>query len=250
MIIADDFGLGRGHNSVILRLLNDGVINGTSVFVDALENEEDFLTLSRIRLEKKIQVGLHFNLTERFTPYKAQGNILSVWCKSIFWGFKKGFVESELHRQFELFQELLGFAPDFIDGHQHCHAIPGFWPALHRLIERQDEQFWVRSPCPATLPSALSQIRSGGMKSILVMWWGWRLRYRLGTCHVNTNSDFSGLVKYSDKSTFETRFRQLAKDTPCNCLFMTHPGSAQDSAEIVGHTNYFRAVEATVLAKL
>ena len=62
LLIADDFGLGAGHNAVILDLLAKQKINGTSVMIDGQLDAASVQKLRTLRDEGAV-IGLHLNLT-------------------------------------------------------------------------------------------------------------------------------------------------------------------------------------------
>ena len=63
--IADDFGLGRKHDQVILSLMEAGRLDGTSVMVNDAIEPADIARLRALR-DAGAQVGLHLNLTQLF----------------------------------------------------------------------------------------------------------------------------------------------------------------------------------------
>ena len=241
-LIADDFGLGRQHDLVILELLGQGAIDGTSVFAMAPMDDRAVQQLLALRQTQGIQIGLHLNLTDVIGTGDEKRSIVKLWVASMVSGAIQKTARAEFTHQIETFQNKFAILPDYIDGHQHCHAIPAFWRALQPIC---DGISWVRSPCPNTPRGAFSQIQNGGVKSVLVMLWGWRLRRRLHKCGVQTNADFNGLIAYRSPKRFRQVFSTMIRTT--NCLTMVHPGDGADPQQIDGHENQFRAAEAEIL---
>ncbi len=241
-IIADDFGLGRHHDAVILELLGMGGIDGTSVFAKAPMDDSHIEQLLELRQTRGIEIGVHLNLTDVIGQGDTRRSIVKLWLSSMISGGARRMAFAEFTQQIEMFQGKFGISPDYIDGHQHCHAIPAFWEALQPVSAGIS---WVRSPCPNSLRGAISQIQNGGAKSILVMFWGWRLRRRLRKSGVQTNADFNGLIAYHAPKRFRQAFSAMIVKT--NSLTMVHPGAATDPHQIDGHENQFRATEAALL---
>lgn len=241
-IIADDFGLGRQHDAVILDLLEQGAIDGTSVFAKAPMDDRHIEQLLMLRETHGIEIGLHLNLTDVIGKDDLRRSIVNLWLSSMISGALQKTASAEFTQQIEAFQSKFAMPPDYIDGHQHCHAIPAFWRALQAISGGIS---WVRSPCPNALRGAISQIQNGGVKSVLVMVWGWRLRRNLRKSGVQTNADFNGLIAYRAPKRFRQVFSAMIVKT--NSLTMVHPGAAADPQQIDGHDNPFRAIEAALL---
>lgn len=250
MIIADDFGLDRAHDEVIIDLLQNGAINGTSVMVSDRLDPEQVEKLKAARASNNIQVGLHLNLTEEMEGIPAHGSILSLWLGLMLRRINSDIIATSFQGQLARFQKAFDFAPDFIDGHQHCHAISQNGPALLKIakaLTTENEKFWVRSPAAQKLAYAISECRRGGLKTLLVMWWGESLRRELFKSGIKTNSDFSGFIPYTSPAAFAETYMDIFDNRRADCLIMVHPGSATTEHEIEGHSNQLRALEATML---
>lgn len=233
----------------MLSLLADGAIDGVSVLVQDDMDVESLEALLALRTTGKIAVGLHLNLTQNLPGYPALGGILAVWMKSILGRRQADRATDSLGRQLEAFIARVGRPPDFLDGHHHCHAIPGLWPVLRALHARLPANTWIRSPCPASLSGIGRELGNGGLKTLLVMSWGWQLRRRLKQAGIQTNRDFSGFMRYrSGDPGYLHRFRQMLELAGEDCLIMVHPGS--DQAREVDHPPACRALETQVLKDL
>lgn len=252
MIIADDFGLDPAHDDVIIDLLLNSAIDGTSVMVS------DRLDLSRVeklktsRASNNFQIGLHLNLTEEMEGISVHGSILSLWLGLMAGRIKAASTATSFDDQLDRFEKTFGFSPDFIDGHQHCHAIAQNAPALLKIakaLSATNNQFWVRSPAAKKLAYAISECRRGGLKALLVMWWGERLRRDLFKASISTNSDFSGFIKYKSPLAFAKTYKDIFHNRRNDCLMMVHPGSTKAEHGVEGHSNHLRALEAKTLAE-
>lgn len=253
MIIADDFGLNPAHDDVIIDLLQNGAINGTSVMVSGRLDPAQVEKLKAAKSSNNIQIGLHLNLTETMESIPAHGSILSLWFGLMLGRIKTDAIASSFEDQLDRFQTAFGFAPDFIDGHQHCHAISQNGPALLKIakgLTDKNEMFWVRSPAAQKLAYAISECRRGGLKTLLVMWWGENLRRELFKSGIKTNSDFSGFIPYTSIASFAETYKDIFDNRRADCLIMVHPGSAEAEHKIEGHSNQLRALEAKMLADL
>lgn len=243
MLIADDFGLGRNHDRIILDLLDEGRIDGTSVMIDGAMSANDLDHLRRLR-EKGAQVGLHLNLTHAFAAmgaYTPLGRLLGL-CLS---GRTPDWAEAEFRRQAETFHGIFGSLPDYYDGHQHCHVLPGlarFAAGLPRA-----GACWMRLPLPAT-PSGLAlNLRSGGPKVLLIATLARLARRDFEKQSWPTNRDFSGFLRLERPQAVSRWLPELLRRAPPDGLVMVHPGAASDPEQCPGHDPRSREIEAAIL---
>ena len=251
MIIADDFGLDPTHDRVIIDLLQNGVINGTSVMVSDWLDLASVERLKAVRTSHDIQIGLHINLTEEMEGISRHGSILSLWFGLMLGTISSDTISASFEDQLVRFQQAFGMVPDFIDGHQHCHAIWQNGPTLLKIattLSAKNDQFWMRSPAARDLATTIREFRRGGLKTLLVMWWGAGLRRRLIKTDIKTNSDFSGFIPYKSGAAFAKTYKDIFDNQRADCLIMVHPGSEAATQQIDGHSNALRALEATMLA--
>ena len=58
-------------------------------------------------------------------------------------------VAAEIERQLDAFEAAWGSGPDFVDGHQHVHVLPGVRGPLLRALTRRGGRPWLRDPSDA-----------------------------------------------------------------------------------------------------
>lgn len=191
-LIADDFGLGRGHDAVILRLLSEGRLAGTSVMIDGNLAPSDLSELRELRRQGR-QVGLHLNLTQNFTAVGTAPTIGKLM-KQAMTGRLPPDLGDALHRQAARFSEMFGGPPDFYDGHQHCHCLPGLEGRVADLP--RDACTWLRVPTPRTAGLARN-VRTGGTKALIVAAMGWSACQTWRSAGWPVNADFSGFLDLS-----------------------------------------------------
>ena len=86
----------------------------------------------------RVAIGLHLDLTYR--PYGGMERPLSLSqlvAGSLLRSLDGLGIEAEFERQFDLFEDAMGFAPDHVDGHHHAHALPLVRDALLRVLRRR-----------------------------------------------------------------------------------------------------------------
>jgi len=243
MRIADDFGLGRGHDQVILSLLETGTLDGTSVMTGDAMRPEDVARLRTLRAGGA-KVGLHLNLTQAIP-----GNY-TVWPLSALMQPRLNArmldeINASLSRQVDAFVDLFGSLPDYYDGHQHCHCFPAIVPLVTRLPCKAET--WIRVPLPATWAGRWLNVRAGGIKVLVIMALAARARSVFAKAGLKTNSDFSGFLRLGDAKSVQRWLPRLLSQAKPDCLTMLHPGDETDQMQCAGHAARSRAVEAQIL---
>jgi predicted glycoside hydrolase/deacetylase ChbG (UPF0249 family) len=133
IINADDWGIDRLATDAILRCFEAGSVTSASAMVFMA----DARRASQLAAAEGLPVGLHINLTERFTQpgvpaavRRRQTRIVDYFAgpKWRRWGLSPAlFTEIELciAEQLEEFRSLHGREPSHFDGHQHIHQSLG-----------------------------------------------------------------------------------------------------------------------------
>ena len=147
LLCADDFGLSRGIDQAIAALVRAGRLGAVSCISNGPVWREDAPMLAELR--QHAQAGLHLNLTEgqplspslaRLWPHlpSLPALILSAHTGRL----PLDALRDELAAQWQAFVDTSGAAPDYLDGHQHVHHLPGLRDLLlalavqHRLPVR------------------------------------------------------------------------------------------------------------------
>src|SRR5262249_35854312 len=102
-----------------------------------------------------LAIGLHLNLTFgaplSAMPLIAPGGELPPLAelvrRALSGRLAGGEIRGEIARQLVAFRERFGRDPDFVDGHQHVHVLPGIRTALiAELSKRDSARPWLRDP--------------------------------------------------------------------------------------------------------
>lgn len=130
----DDFGLNAGVDVGILELAG---LNRLSA-VSCLAHGPSFAAHGPALRDAGLDVGLHFNLTERFgstaqPEVLAPGKLLARACAG---RLDSAWIERQLRAQLETFERVLGRAPDHIGGYRQVHQLPAVLPALLGALRR------------------------------------------------------------------------------------------------------------------
>lgn len=241
--IADDFGLGRKHDRVILSLIEARRINGTSVMINDAIASSDIARLQALR-ENGAQIGLHLNLTQSLSGHTA------AWPLPMLLGPRlsdhlRAAVEASLTLQVEQFVARFGRLPDFYDGHQHCHCFPRIAALVAKLP--REHGTWIRVPLPATWAGRWRNLRAGGLKGVLIMALAARARSIFRRAKWPINSDFSGFLRLDDPASVRHWLPRLLSTAGPECLVMLHPGDAGDEMQCEGHAPQSRDLEMQIL---
>lgn len=239
-VIADDYGLGAGHDAVIRELLELGAITGTSVLVEHCDAARAEALLGAVGPGQEI--GLHLNLT--LAPAGATARPTSK--ALLLAGVRRGraLAAEAFPAQLERFRKLFGRPPDYIDGHEHAHTFPGVRDETVRLAATLAPA-WTRSTVPGNLAEAL---RDGGGKVLVIAALGRALRARLRARGLATNDTFSGFLNLADPACARRALPRLLAENAAGNVLMVHPGRADDPMQCAGHAGATRAVEAEILA--
>lgn len=240
-IVADDYGLGDGHDRVMRQLLETGAIDAVSVLVEWC-SEASAAALREMR-PADARVGLHLNFT--FAPPGAPLHPDRTWLllRSLA-GLDGAEVAARISTQMDRFRQLFGRLPDFVDGHEHCHAFPGIRPAVIEMVARHGIP--VRSMVPLTRP--------GDVKGKVIAHLGRAVQNSADRADVPTNWRFGGVLPIPDPEAAVARLgadladaRRAATKAPGEIWFMVHPGDADDPVQVPGHPARLRALEAALL---
>lgn len=148
-ICADDFGMSAGINSAVFDLAEQGKISATSCMV----RRDAWLTGTRMlrRIDPaRFDAGLHLDLTR---PARAGGTepglfglLAQTYTRTV---FAPG-LQADIRDQLTRFEDAMGRAPAFVDGHRHVHQFPVVRDLLVEEIARRYAAAppWVRSTAP------------------------------------------------------------------------------------------------------
>lgn len=130
IVNADDYGLCDGFNRGIVDLMKEGLVTSTTVMIlrDCVDAE------SLLELGDKISIGLHLEIG-------------------------KNAKAGDIEKQMDLFKDKFGRMPSHLDGHQHCHILPG---NLDRMIGVARKY---NLPVRAKTPEDRKKIKGAGVRT-------------------------------------------------------------------------------------
>lgn len=239
VLCADDFGLSAGIDAAILDLIDSGRLSATSVMVGG----PDLPAAARTLAERadRAEIGLHLTFTDlpplgslpRLAPEGTPPALGKLIATAVGRRLDRAEIAAEVERQIARFEALVGRAPDFIDGHQHVHVLPGIRQAVFAAFDagRLDRRrTWLRDPTP---PGQAWII--GGwprQKAAIIAALSFGLAGDAARHGVATNQGFLGYTAFRADGSFGSVFAAQLPTATTTTLAMCHP--SQD----VGDTSF------------
>jgi predicted glycoside hydrolase/deacetylase ChbG (UPF0249 family) len=234
-LCADDLGQSRAISEAIIDLAGRRRLNAASLMVDGPEARA---SAEAVRGLGHFALGLHVALSGGATPFRSElapaGHLPSADALAVraFAGrLPRAAIADEIERQFDLFEDLAGRAPAFVDGHQHVHVLPGIRHLFLAAVRRRAPSAWVRS-----CEEDLAVIRRRGP----YRWRAWRsslLSRGFGAAardaELRANRGFAGLYDFRSGANYGALFERwliAPGETP---LLICHP-ARPDRADPIG----------------
>lgn len=238
VLCADDYGLAPGVDDGILELVAAGRLSAVSC-MSGLARWPAAAARLRPWLDR-IDIGLHLTLTDqeplgeaprlapegRLPPLPRLARLLH------FDRAARGEAAAQLERQLAAFEAALGRPPDFIDGHQHVHVLPGIRDAVVAAAARiaaRNRPVYLRSLCEPL--GAI--LRRGGAwrKALLLALLGRGLQRLAARAGVATNDSFRGASTFAPGPGCRAEFRRFFAGPGERPLVMCHPGRVDRELE-------------------
>jgi len=221
-ICADDFGMSAGINSAVLDLAEQGRISATSAMV----RREVWLAGARMlrRLDPaRFDAGLHLDLTRPAHAGGAEpglgGLIARTYTRTV---FAPG-VQADIRDQLTRFEDAMGRAPAFVDGHRHVHQFPVVRELLVEEIARRyaGSPPWIRSTAPG-LRQGPDRLKARIIHSL----GGSRLNALAAKRGIPTSSRLLGVYDFSgDIEQHERRLSDWLSACRTGDVLMCHPSA-------------------------
>lgn len=143
-LCADDYGLNEGINSAVQRLVAMERVHATGALVGAPAWQAGIGFLRRMHAEG-LDVGLHLDFTEH-PLIRSRSDLRPLIVQSYAGHLDRPAIRAEIRAQLDAFEQGVGHAPAFVDGHQHVHQLPAI---REELLEELDDRYgayppWIR----------------------------------------------------------------------------------------------------------
>jgi chitin disaccharide deacetylase len=234
ILCADDFALTDGVSSGIAALARARALSATSVLVTTRHWPAHAGQLADLR--EAIAIGLHFNLTlgrplgamPWLCPTGAFPLVSVVVRASLARHIELEEVTAELDRQLDAFEGALGQPPDFVDGHQHVHALPVVRTAILGVLKRRygGRKLLVRDPAD----SATAILGRGGAvkKALLLATLARGFGDAVRAAGFVANSSFAGVSAFDERKSYRAELERFFTRASACHLVMCHPGHVDD----------------------
>lgn len=227
-LCADDFAQSPAISEGILTLLERRRLSATSVF--SLSPLWPSLAGELSRRAPVADIGLHCNLTH---PFDDSARPLGHWLlRSQLRLLSRQQLRDALLRQIDAFAEHFGRLPDYLDGHQHVHALPVVRDALFDAVALR----W-HGPAKPYLraPDRLGDAGDSQGKGVILKTVCAGFAGMVGRHGMTTPAWFGGLYSLTAKADFPGLMRHWLQHCPDRSLIMCHPGlPAADSSDPIG----------------
>ena len=122
-VCIDDVGLHPGVTEAALMLCQAGRVSALSCMSEA-PSWRDAAARLVPTLRGKVDFGLHLTFTEPWSGSGIKRPLRALIAAAYTRALDHVAVSADIHRQFDAFEDAVGDAPDFVDGHQHVHQLP------------------------------------------------------------------------------------------------------------------------------
>lgn len=233
-LCADDFALSPAVTRGILEALTAGRLTATSAMTTQANWPE---AASAFRaLAPKADLGLHFNLTlggplgamQSFAPNGAFPAMNSIVPAAWRGGLPRQEIRDELRRQLDAFEQSYGAPPDYVDGHQHVHVLPGIADDLIAELSSRGlaGKCWLRDS--ADRPRRIFARGRHWGKALTVAGLARGFRAKARAAGFTLNDGFSGFSDFDAKGDHAGDFASFLRAPGARPLIMCHPGHVDD----------------------
>ncbi|WP_294536349.1 ChbG/HpnK family deacetylase [uncultured Rhodoblastus sp.] len=233
-LCADDFGLSPAVSDGILQALAAGRLTATSAMTTQghwPQAARDFRALA-----PQADLGLHFNLTlgaplgemPGFAPGGAFPAMNAIVPAAWRGGLPRAEIRDELRRQIDAFEDAHGAPPDFVDGHQHVHVLPGIAEDLIAELSRRNlaGKIWLRDS--ADRPRRIFSRGKHWGKALTVAALARGFRAKARAAGFVLNDGFSGFSDFDPQGDYAADFVSFLRSPGTRPLIMCHPGHVDE----------------------
>ncbi len=256
ILCADDFALTSGVSRAICDLAERGRISAASVLITQPAVGRDAAALGG--LSGRLAMGLHLNLTlDRplsAMPVLAPGGTFPTAARLIAASLRGRLplaeLSGEIARQLRQFEDVFGMGPDFVDGHQHVHALPGVRSALFAALRQRtaSRAILLRDPADTAWRIAQRGLAVGKALAISGLARGFGREARAQG--FLTNDSFSGVTTFSASAqAVRDDFRKAQRRPGCRHIIMCHPGFADADLAAMDCVTRRREIEYQVVLR-
>ena len=222
ILCADDFGLSEEVSHGIIALARDHRLSATSCMTESKRWPEDARLLSQ--LDDSVCVGMHFNLTEGLHPDdRSLGTCI---LQALTGQLGRAELTERFTQQLDLFEQHAGRAPDFVDGHQHVHILPGVRQVVFDVLQ---QRYVDKLPALRHVGGQL-RLPWPGFKSLVIQLLQTGFHRQALSRGFTLNRHFAGIYNFADADQYASMMQDWLANLPDNTLMMCHPARFEHAA--------------------
>lgn len=234
VLSADDFALTAGISRAIITLAGAGRLSATG----AMTNRPHWQTFAPeiAAHASSMDIGVHLNLTcgsplgtmPLLAPAAELPKLAALIKAATLSGEARAEIAAEIARQLDAFEQAMGRMPDFIDGHQHVHAMPTVRGLLLRELTRRfgGAKPYLRDPADSFRAIRLRGVAVGKALTISALAAGFGAAAR--RAGFATNQGFAGVSAFDASCDFRADLSRFLVEPGRAHLVMCHPGHIDD----------------------
>ena len=231
MLCADDYALTPGVSHGILDLIEAGRLSATSAMTNRPSWPSAAIQL-RGAMQDKADIGLHLNLTQGAPlapmPHLAPGGELpalgDLLKRALTGRLDLSEIRGEVARQIDAFEQAMGCAPVFVDGHQHVQILPGIRQVLLEELAARGLAGKVCLRNSADRLTAILARRVEASKALTVALLATGFARTPTTGGFQVNDGFSGFSAFDAGRDYGADFKSYLVSPGSRHLVMCHPG--------------------------
>ena len=230
VLCADDYALSPAVSCGIREALAAGRLTATSCMANQSFWPGEAGALRRFAAHADI--GLHFNLTlgqpltamPLLAPSGIFPSIAALMKASRGKTLPLAEIRAEAGAQLDAFEAHFGSPPDFLDGHQHVHILPGIAETVLGELARRRlaKGFWLRNS--ADRIARILVRRSAVPKALALAWLGWDFAKAARARGFACNEGFAGFSAFRPGQDYAKQFARFLEAPGVRHLVMCHPG--------------------------
>ena len=235
VLCADDFAMTDGVSRAILDLLAARRLSATG----AMTNRPGWSGWARELAPHGVHadLGVHLNLTcasplgtmPGLCPDGTLPALGTVIRAALVSARSRRELSGEIARQLDAFEQAMGRVPDFIDGHQHVHAMPGVRELVLAEMARRyiTQRPYVRDPA-----DSMAAIRARGVavgKALVISGLAAGFGKAARALGFATNGGFAGVSPFDPARDFAADMARFLVRPGTRHLVMCHPGFVDDA---------------------
>jgi predicted glycoside hydrolase/deacetylase ChbG (UPF0249 family) len=233
----DDYGLDPSIDEAALRLVVQGRVSAISCMTRMPRWPAAARALAGV--SARADIGLHLDFTQAGGAGLRRS--LGQFIAAAYLGrLSSAALRDEVRAQLDAFEDAVGATPDFIDGHQHVHQLPGVREALMQelVLRYAGQRPWLRNTQPPTqYGAACRPSRADACKHGLIATLGARKFTALAqACGFPTNRHLLGVYGFEGSlSDHEARLACWCAQAGAGDLLMSHPATAAMVGDPIGN---------------